>query len=125
MIPEWLLLVSVLAHIAPEHVAAALEHSIAAWEYVGSGIEATCLYLAVYMQAEPRMAWPLLAVCSYGVFESVQRPACRLMHPMTQRVPLQPGQTLCDAAGISTASMSVVAALLAISVVAHRQRTSA
>lgn len=114
----WLLFIAVAAHLMPEHVANAMGHSVVAWETVGYGIEATCLWLAVYSTTKIPALW---AVCAYGAFESIQRPACRLLLPMDRRLALQPGQTMCDAVGVETANLSVIAACLALTIVVQRR----
>lgn len=111
-----LLLVAALAHIAPD----AMPGSRAAWEYVFTGAEATALWLtaAVLLPARRSLAWwGALAVCAYGVFESIQRPICRLAFPMT--APPPGGGYLCDMAGVPTSALSMLAVCLVAAVVSH------
>ena len=111
-----LLLAAAVAHIAPD----AMTGSRAAWEYVFTGIEATALWLAVAVML-PRAIKPLwwagLCVCAYGVFESIQRPICRLAFPMD--APPPGTGYLCDMAGVSTSSVSMLAVCLVAAVVSH------
>lgn len=110
-----LLLVAAVAHIAPE----ALPGSVRAWEYVGTGVEATALWLAVAAllpgRGLPRLGG--LAVCAYGVFESIQRPVCRLAFPMD--APPPHGGFLCDMAGVPTSALSMLAVCMVAAVVSH------
>ncbi len=119
-----LLLCALLAHILPETLAAQVGGTRAAWEFVGYGVEATALWLAVASLAWRVPGWwariPIWAVCLYGVFESVQRPICRLALPMDRAPKLEPGQFLCDAAGWRTEDLSFAAILLVAAVVAYR-----
>lgn len=117
MTPAVLLLIAALAHIAPEAIASHYGGSIRAWEYVATGTEAAALWLAV---AALSRHWPVWAVCAYGVFESIQRPICRLMLPMDKAPELKPGQFVCDVAGINTTQLSFAAILMVAAAVAQR-----
>lgn len=102
----------------------ALTHSTLAWETVMYGIETTALWLLAAFYLVGRKGWQLtVAVCGYGVFESVQRPLCRLAFPMDKRLILGPGEYLCDKAGWSTSELSAIAALAVLSVIAWKART--
>lgn len=94
--------------------------SRAAWEYVFTGVETTALWLAVAVML-PRAIKPLwwagLCVCAYGVFESIQRPICRLAFPMD--APPPGGGYLCDMAGVSTSALSMLAVCLVAAAVSH------
>jgi len=113
--PGLLLLLAALAHISPEPLADHFGGSLKAWVYVSTGTETTFLWLTV---ASLSSKLPVLAVCLYGVYESIQRPLCRLMLPMDKAPQLDPGQFLCDAAGIGTAQISFAALLLVAAIVA-------
>lgn len=124
MIAAALLLVALFAHFSPEHLAPMLGGTRAAWEFVAYGAEATALWLAVASLAWRLNGWasrvPVWAVCAYGVFESVQRPLCRLAFPMDAPPKLQPGEFLCEKAGWGTADLSFAAILAVSAVVAFR-----
>ena len=107
-----LLLVAVLAHLAPQALAEVLGGTRGAWEYVCYGAEAAALWV-VAAGAYRRAAW--WAVCAYGFFESAQRPVCRALYPMDRPPSLPPGATLCDATGLPMAMLSpIVVGLLLV-----------
>jgi hypothetical protein len=104
-----LLLLAVLAHLAPEHIARALGHSHTAWESALYGLEAAAVWLAIGSAA----AGPLQAVAAYGAMESAQRAACRVALPMDRPPGLRPDENLCDRVTGQPASLySLVAAAL-------------
>lgn len=113
MIPI-LLIVAASVHLALEHFHGWFGGTSAAWAYVLYGAEATALWLALArmidgQQLARAIAWPGLALCAYGVFESSQRWACRLMLPM-DKAPGVPN--VCEAAGIHTVAFTPVALAL-------------
>ena len=111
-----LLLTAAVANIAPD----AMQGSPAAWEYVFQGVETTALWLTVAVmlpRAKRALWWAGLCVCAYGVFESIQRPICRLAFPMTSPPP--GGGYLCDMAGVSTSALSMLAVCLVAAAVSH------
>lgn len=89
-----LLLLGFGAHFAPEHLAAAGVGSVAALEYIGTGIESAVAWAIVAW-----LCWrhPLAVVALWLCFEAAQRPVCRLAFPLHQPPALR-GQTLCTAA---------------------------
>lgn len=107
------LLIAVLAHLAPPFLADAVGGTLTAWEYVCYGCETAALWLLAAGMRR-RVAW--WAVCGYGFFESVQRPLCRALYPMDRAPKLPAGATLCDATGLPFAMLSpiIVGLLLAI-----------
>ena len=117
MIPL-LLLVAALAHLTPAALSAYLGGTEAAWQYACYGVEATALWLCVAHSLRGGFRLPGAAVCAYGVFESVQRPACRLLLPMDRAPNLPDGVNLCDAAGVSMTVLSPIAIALVATVVA-------
>lgn len=113
-----LLFIAVLAHLSPEPIAVVLGHSTLAWETVMYGIEATALWLFAAWHLKAKAGFVLTgALCGWGVFESVQRPLCRLAFPMNERLVLAPGEFLCDKAGWQTSELSAIAALFVLSVI--------
>ena len=114
-----LLVVAAVAHLLPETLQILFGGSIKAWEYVCFGIEAVCLWLIVSVLAPKVFRLATLAVCCYGVFESIQRPVCRLMLPMDKAPVLNPSQHLCDAAGIPLTVLSPFAIALVAAVVSY------
>lgn len=107
----WLACLAALVYFLPEHVAAMLGQSQAAWEYVAYGVEAALLWLAVGLSVR---GFPLRFVSLFGFFEAMQRPVCRLCFPMDRAPKLPQGQTLCDVAlSLPTILVSVPAALFA------------
>ncbi len=107
-----LLVLVVVAHLLPEHLADLLGHSAAAWHYVAYGVEAAALWLTVGLMIR---TLAVLAVSTYGAMEGLQRAACRLALPMDRAPSLAPGQTLCDAAtGMPVSVASLMAAMLAV-----------
>lgn len=109
MIAPALLLLVVLVHFAPEHLADALHQSAAAWGYVAGGAEAAALWLIVGLLVPSR---PARMVAAYGAVESALQPACRLAFDMAVPPPKPlPGQNLCDiAAGMDLSWLSIAAA---------------
>lgn len=118
----WLMVVAVMAHLAPEHVARALDHSQAAWESAMYGLEAAVLWLAV---GAVFSSVPVQAVAAYGAMEGAQRAACRLAFPMDRPPPkLGPGENLCDrASGMPASWASLMAASLVVMQLAGNRRT--
>jgi hypothetical protein len=100
------------ASLLPEVLAVAFGHSMRAWEYFADGTLAMVLIMVVGAQAAQRCApgqrRPLFLVLAYGMFEAAQRPACRLVFPMDRPPVLPDGQTLCEAAGLRTAQLSIL-----------------
>lgn len=114
------MLVAAATHLMLSYLPDWLGGTQAAWAYVLYGIEATALWLALCRFIELRqyhaaVRWPGLALCAYGVFESSQRWACRLMLPM-DKAPNVP--SVCEAAGIHTVIFTPVALALVAWVVA-------
>lgn len=109
MIAPALLLLVVLVHFAPEHLADALHQSATAWGYVAGGVEAAALWLIVGLLVTSR---PARAVAAYGAAESALQPACRLAFDMASPPPKPlPGQNLCDiATGMDLSWLSIAAA---------------
>lgn len=118
--PAFLLGVLALVHLAPEMVAWATETSQAAWGYVAHGVEAAVIWAALAAYGGQRIA----AVCMLGVWEGVQRGACRLAFPMVSAPPRPPpGQNLCDVAtGLPLSWVSIVAIALVAAVIAEGHR---
>lgn len=108
MIPG-LLLIAALSSLGYPLMAEWFGGSLTAWAYVGYGLEAMALWLALAMFGKGRARWALWAVCAFGVFEALQRSACRLMLPMDRPPNLPPGVNLCDAAGIPLTVLAPVA----------------
>jgi hypothetical protein len=106
ILAAWLLALLAIVHVASADIAAALGHSAAAWDTVLYGVEAGALWLYVAVTARLPV---VTALAAWGVFESVQRAGCRLLHPMDTPVRLAQGEYLCDAAGVSTSWLSIVA----------------
>lgn len=109
MIAPALLLLVVLVHFAPEHLAEALHQSAAAWAYVATGVQAVALWLIVGLLVPSR---PARAVAAYGAAESALQPTCRLAFSMASPPPKPlPGQNLCDiATGMDLSWLSIAAA---------------
>lgn len=104
-----LLLLAAAAHLAPEHLAEALNQSRGAWDYVCAGIQSAGLWLAVGVLGGSAA---LRAVAAWGAVESAMRPVCRLAFPMDRPPPaVPPGAHLCDiAAGQPVGWVSIAAA---------------
>jgi hypothetical protein len=118
----WLLALAVLVHVSSPDLAAHLRHSAAAWDTVLYGLEASVLWL--YMLATTRSAL-VAGVATWGLLESAQRSACRLLWPMDRPVRLAEGQFLCDAAGFATSPLSIIAACVLAMLVRWRIGSSA
>jgi hypothetical protein len=106
----WLAALLALVHLAPQHLARALGHSHAAWEYVLYATEAAVLWLivgaGVHMVA-------LKAAAAWGATEGGMRALCRVALPMDRPPSLPPGSNLCDVAtGLPASWFSLAAALL-------------
>ena len=114
-----LLVVVIVAHLLPEHLADLLGHSSAAWHYVAYGIEAAALWLIVALTIR---TLAVVAVATYGAMEGLQRAACRLALPMDRAPSLQAGQTLCDAVTGLPASMTSLLATMIVVVLADTER---
>ncbi len=114
-VAERLLLIAVLAHLAPEHIAEALGHKVVAWETVCYGAEAAALWAIAL-----RFGGPVAVVATWGIVESLLRSGCRLLHPMSEPLRLSPGQFACDAGGFPVAWLSVIAALCVLFVLLTR-----
>ena len=122
MMPHAALILVVVVHFAPEHLAELLGHSAAAWHYVAYGLEAAALWLALGIMVR---TIPVMAVATYGAMEGLQRSACRLALPMDSAPALLPGQTLCDAAtGLPVSFASLLAAFVVV-VLADKSRRPA
>jgi len=113
-----LLLVAALAHLAPAALSVYFGGTEAAWQYACYGVEACALWLCVAAMLRGALRWTGWSVCAYGVFESVQRPMCRLLLPMDRAPNLPDGVNLCDAAGIPLTVLSPIAIALVATVVA-------
>lgn len=99
-----LLLFVVVIHFGPQAM-----QGVKAWEYVAYGFEAAVLWGVVLLLA--RDTWVRL-ISAWALFESLERPICRLAFPMDSAPKLEPGQTLCDAAlGFSANLISILVAL--------------
>lgn len=115
-----LLLVAVMANFAPEVLPIFLGGSDAAWAYVCFGIECAALWCLAFLHVQPMAA---RLICSWGIFEALQRPVCRLAFPMDHAVKLEHGQNLCDAAyGLPMGLLSIVLALFLAALVQEVQR---
>lgn len=119
MIPA-LFIVAALASLLPG-VLASFHGTEAAWDNVFHGLETMCLWLAVSRYMSGRFRWAGLAVCCYGVFESSQRWACRIVLPMDKPPSLPNGIHLCDAAGVPMTVLSPLAICLVAVVVASNR----
>lgn len=128
MIPFALLLLAALCNLAPEYVAAATGWSIAATEYVTYGVEAAALWwcaawllgsLAAHETWLRRWLRPSQLLCCYGMWEALQRPACRLVFPMDAPPKIKHPDGLCAAAGIPTYHLSPYVLLLIVLVFGH------
>lgn len=112
MIPHAMLVLVLLVHLAPEHLAEMLGHSQAAWAYVAYGVESAVLWVLVALVFRSPS---ILAIGAFGAMESAQRAACRLALPMDKPPALGPGQTVCDAAtGLPISVASLLAAFVVI-----------
>ncbi len=119
MIPG-LVLVAALASLAPPLFASWFGGTVGAWYYVGYGLEATALWLALALIGKGPYRWALWAVCAYGIFEAIQRWGCRLMLPMDKAPNLPPGVNLCDAAGLPLTVLSPIAVAFVAAAVAAK-----
>lgn len=115
----FLILLIALGHLLPGVLAALFNHSQAAWESVGYGIESGGLW--AYVSGKRDLALPgqqttFSLLCLWGYFESLQRPICRLAFPMDRPPKLLPNQNLCDAAtGLPLTYLSLLLALFVAS----------
>jgi hypothetical protein len=91
-----LLLLAGIAHLAPEHMATLLGHSVKAWELVARGVEGLALWALV---GSLMRSWPVWLVAGYCMLESAQMAVCRLAQPMDKAPILKAGEDLCTAAG--------------------------
>ncbi len=121
-----LLIVAVLAHLSPHTVAQLSGGKAYAWETVMLGVESSALWLLALTVTE-RMRGAAAASCVvvsiYGLFESVQRAACRLAFPMDAPLRLPDGAFACDVAtGFPFSILSLPLALMAamLTLKAHR-----
>lgn len=106
----WLAALLALTHLAPEHLARALGHSHAAWEYVLYAAEAAVLWLIVGAGAH---LIAVKAAAAWGATEGGMRALCRVALPMDRPPALPPGSNLCDVAtGLPASWLSLAAALL-------------
>ena len=122
MNPHALLVLALVAHLMPEHLADLTGQSHAAWAYVGYGIEAGALWLVVGVSTS---SLGVQAVSAYGAMEGMQRAACRLALPMDKAPDLQAGQTLCDVAtGLPISVSSLIAAAVIVIVADISRRPS-
>ncbi len=105
-----MLVVVLLCNYAPEILAGVGLGTLAAWFVVARGLQAAALWWIVgrvieaLSDARRDLApyrLPGLAVCSYGIFEAAQVPACRLVFPMDRAPPAHP-EGVCGAAGLPT-----------------------
>ena len=121
-----MLVVVLLCNYAPEILAGAGLGTLAAWFVVARGLQAAALWWIVgrlieaLSDARRDLApyrLPGLAVCSYGVFEAAQVPACRLAFPMDRAPPVHP-EGMCGAAGLPTYDLAPVLMALCAVVVA-------
>lgn len=117
-------MLAVAAAFLPEILPALLGGTSAAWMYVMSGAEAWALWVVVAALASfaklPEHAMTTIrCVCSWGAFEAMQRPVCRLAYPMNTPPPMPPsGQNLCDVVtGLPMSWVSVVAALFLAAII--------
>jgi hypothetical protein len=111
-----LLLLAAFAHLAPEHIATGLGHSVKAWELVARGVEGLALWALV---GSLMRSWPVWLVAGYGMWESAQTAVCRLAQPMGKAPILKAGEDLCNAAGwgvgyFAPVILSVIAFAVAI-----------
>jgi len=122
MIAGLLLVLAALVHLGTEYAPGLWGGTHGAWHYVAYGFEALCLWLFVaHMASQTAWRWPVWAVCSFGVWESVQRAGCRLMLPMDRAPQLADGQSICQAAGVP--GWLLTPAVLALVAAAVAQRT--
>ena len=119
MSPHALLVLALVAHLMPEHLADLTGQSHAAWHYVAYGIEAGVLWLIVGVSTS---SIAVQAVAAYGAMEGAQRAACRLALPMDRAPHIPDGQTLCDVATGLPMSLSSLIAAAVIVVVADISR---
>jgi len=123
MIPA-LLLVAALSNFAPALMAGVTGGSVKAWEYVFTGIESAALWWLAACLLERTQRWSMagLCVCLYGMFESIQRPICRLVFPMDS-APNIGESSLCAAAGMQTFELSpMLIAICAFSLSVNLQK---
>jgi len=122
-----MLVVVLLCNYAPEILAGAGLGTLAAWFVVARGLQAAALWWIVGRMIEalsdarrdlvPYRS-PGLIVCSYGVFEAIQVPLCRLVFPM-DRAPPQHPEGLTGAAGLPTYQIAPLLMMLCAVAVAH------
>lgn len=122
-----MLAAAVAATFLPEALAACLGGTVAAWFYAMSGVEAAALWAAAcaWVCATQRGHELITgrAVCAWAVFESMQRPICRLVFPMDRPPKIPEGKNLCDVAtGLPMSLVSVIAALFLAALVQEFER---
>lgn len=123
MIPA-LLLIAALSNFAPALIAGVSGGSVRAWEYVFTGLESAALWWLAACLLNRTQRWSMagLCVCLYGLFESIQRPVCRLAFPM-DKAPDIGNASLCTAAGMQTFELSpMLIALCAFSLSVNLQK---
>ena len=122
-----LLIVAVLAHLSPRTVAQLTGGKAYAWETVLLGVESSALWLlalTVATRMRGAAAAAGVAVAMYGLFESVQRSACRLAFPMDAPLRLPDGAYACDVAtGLPLSVLSLPFALLVAMLTLKAART--
>lgn len=122
-----MLVVVLLANYLPEVMAGAGLGTLAAWFVVARGLQAAALWWIVGRLVEALSdarrdlvpyRQPGLIVCSYGIFEAIQVPICRLAFPM-DRAPPQHPEGLTGAAGLPTYQVAPLLMMLCAVAVAH------
>ena len=116
----FVLLLAAACCVLPDVLSAAVGGTRAAWDYVGTGVQGACLWcfaFIVLQRFEARL------ICAWAMFESLQRPVCRLAFPMDRPVKLEDGQNLCDAAfHVPATTLSLLLALFLAAFVQEVQR---
>jgi hypothetical protein len=118
-----MLTVALLANYLPEVLVRFGFGTLPAWFVFARNLQAAALWwllgrmIEALSDARRDLApyrLPGLAVCSYGIFEAAQVPACRLAFPMDRAPPVHP-EGVCGAAGLPTYDVApVLMALCAV-----------
>jgi len=114
------LLIVALMYYAPEVIVALAGGSLAAWFLVVTNVQTASLWWLLGTMAE-RTAFllPTQAICTYGIFEAIQTPICRLAFAMDRPPPKHP-EGVCGAAGLPTYDLApLLIAMCAVLLARH------